>query len=380
MFPFFGKQVTLFELFGFKVQIDLSWIFLAMLVTWSLAAGFFPAYYKGLSPATYWWMAIAGALGLFGSLIFHELSHSIVARRYGIPIKGITLFIFGGVAHMEEEPPNAKGEFLMAIAGPIASIALAVGFWGVVQVGIASGASVPVLAVASYLSLVNGLLAAFNLVPAFPLDGGRVFRAALWQWKGDIRSATRVASAVGSGFGIFLITLGLVSVITGAFIVGIWWFLIGMFLRTAAKASYIQVLSRQIFEGEPVRRFMTPNPVTVTPDLSVRDLVDNYVYTSLHELYHVVTNSHLMGYVRAKQISSVPREEWDRRTVADLLTPSSGHNTIPADLDAVKVLSLMRRTGNSRLLVTDRDRLVGVIVMKDMLKLFSLRMDLEGFE
>lgn len=376
----FGRQVTLFELFGFKVQIDMSWVFLAVLVTWSLAAGFFPLVHEGLPLSTYWWMAIAGALGLFGSLIFHELSHSLVARRYGIPIKGITLFIFGGVAHMDEEPPSAKSEFLMAIAGPIASVLLSLGFYALLQAGTAYQFPVPVLGVAKYLSFINGLLAAFNLIPAFPLDGGRVFRAALWRWKGDLRWATRSASMVGSGFGILLITLGLLSVVRGAFIPGIWWALIGMFLRAAAKASYVQVLSRQIFEGEPVRRFMTVSPVTVTPDLTLRALVDNYVYRYLHEMYPVASDSRLIGCIRAKQVSSVPREEWDRRTVRDVLTPCSAENTVSADTDAIKALSIMKRTGNSRLLVTEKDRLIGILVMKDMLKFFSLKLDLEQIE
>ncbi len=380
MFPLFGRSVTLFELLGFKVQIDMSWIFLALLVTWSLAKGLFPSLFEGLPAPTYWWMGLAGALGLFASLIFHELCHSIVARRYGIPIKGITLFIFGGVAQMDDEPPSAKAEFLMAMAGPIASILLAVGFYGVVQVGTSYRMPIPVVGVATYLSFVNGLLAAFNLIPAFPLDGGRMLRAALWRWKNDMRWATGLASRIGSGFGFLLVGLGLLNVITGNFVLGIWWFLIGLFLHTAAKASYFQLLTRRTFEGELVRRFMTPNPVTVSPDLLVGVFVEDYIYKYLHEVFPVAKNSHLIGYISAKQVRSIPHEEWRRRTVGDLVTPCSAQNTIGADTDAVQALSIMNRTGNSRLLVTEGDRLVGVIVMKDMLKFLSLKLDLEAGE
>ena len=374
----FGRSVTLFQLLGFKVQVDWSWLFLALLVTWSLAEGFFPGQHKGLPKSTYWVMAVVGAFGLFGSLILHELSHSIVARRYGIPIKGITLFIFGGVAQMDEEPPSAKAELLMAMAGPIASILLALGFFGLLIIGKAYGLPEPALGVLIYLSFINGVLAAFNILPAFPLDGGRMFRALLWQWKRDLRWATRSASRVGSGFGFLLIGLGLANVLAGNFVGGIWLSLIGLFLRGAASASYYQLITRRAFEGEPIRRFMTPNPVTVSPDLSVKELVEDYIYRYLHDLFPVTKNSQLIGCVSTRQVNKVPHEEWNRRTVRDLLTPCTDQNTIDADTDAVKALSIMNRTGNSRLLVMQGDRLVGIIALKDILKFLSLKLDLEG--
>lgn len=378
MFPFLGKPITLFKLLGFKVQIDLSWLFLALLVTWSLAEGLFPQLYQGLRPGTYWWMGVAGATGLFASLIFHELCHSLVARRYGIPMKGITLFIFGGVAQMDEEPPSAKSEFLMAIAGPLASIGLAAGMYLALQAGKALDLPLPVLGVAAYLSFINGLLAAFNLIPAFPLDGGRVFRALLWRWKSDIHWATRTASTVGSGFGLVLIALGVVNLLMGRLVLGIWWALIGMFLRFAAKASYFQLLSREIFEGEAVRRFMTPDPVSVPAELSVQEFVEKYVYSHLHDVFPVTQGSTLVGLVKTNTASQVPQPDRQRRTVLDLMSPRSAENTITPDTDAVKALSIMKRTGNSRLLVVEGDRLVGILALKDMLKFLSLKVDLEG--
>src|SRR6185312_4915911 len=201
----FGKSINLFRLFGFQVQADLSWLILAFLITWSLATGYFPDQYLQLSMTQYWGMGVLGAIGLFGSLIFHELSHSLVARRFGIPMKGITLFIFGGVAHMEDEPPNPKSEFFMAIVGPLSSLVLAALLYGAMQGGRAVGWPEPASGIVGYLSFINVLLAMFNMVPAFPLDGGRVFRSALWAWTGDIRWATRLAARFGSGFGIVLI-------------------------------------------------------------------------------------------------------------------------------------------------------------------------------
>ncbi|MCK5276199.1 MAG: site-2 protease family protein, partial [Alphaproteobacteria bacterium] len=216
----FGRGIPLFRILGFQVKLDASWLILAVLVTWSLAAGYFPARYEGLSGPTYLWMGVAGALGLFASIVFHELSHSLVARRYGMQIRGITLFIFGGVAEMEDEPPTAKAEFLMAIAGPIASAVLSVSFNILGDFGVRMGMAAPVPAVLGYLSFINMLLAAFNLVPAFPLDGGRMLRAVLWGWKGDLRWATRIAANAGASFGFALIAFGLFNIITGNLIGG----------------------------------------------------------------------------------------------------------------------------------------------------------------
>jgi Zn-dependent protease len=373
-----GKRFVLFELLGFKVQIDASWLFLAMLVTWSLAKGVFPAWYEGLSTTAYWWMAVAGVIGLVFSLIFHELSHSLVARHFGLPIRGITLFIFGGVAEMEEEPASAKVEFLMAVAGPIASGVFAVGFYLIAIVGMAQGLPAPVLGILDYLALINSLLAAFNLLPAFPLDGGRMLRAALWHFKGDLREATRIASRSGEIFGMVLMALGAVNVVAGNFIGGMWWFLIGLFLYAAARASYVQLLNKRAFEGEPVRRFMTPDPVTIDPETTLDSFVMNCLYHSHHGLYPVVDSGRLIGCIGARQITGVPREDWGIMRVGEVFVRSTPENTISADTDSVKAMAMMRHSATSRLMVADGERLVGIITLKDMLDLFALKMELEG--
>lgn len=376
----FEKRLFLFKLLGFKVQADASWLFLALLVTWSLARGYFPSYYEGLSLNTYWWMGIAGMIGLFLCLILHELSHSLVARQFGLPIKGITLFIFGGVAEMEEEPPSAKVEFLVAIAGPIASFALAALFHILASFAERKGFPAAVWGVAGYLALINVVLAVFNLVPAFPLDGGRVFRAVLWRWKGDLRWATRWASRSGQVFGYTLIFLGVLNVLNANFIAGMWWFLIGMFLNVAARSAYVQLLTRRAFEGEPIARFMTPDPVTVSPAYSVRTLVEDYIYRHHFDLFPVVDEGRVIGLVGARHVKSVPLADWERARVADILEPYSMENTVDPRTDSVKALSTMRQTGQSRLMVVDDGRLVGVVALKDMLELFALKMDLEQLD
>ena len=373
-----GHRFTLFSLFGFKVRVDISLVFLALLVTWSLASAVFPPQLPGLDRATYWWMGVAGTIGLFFSLIFHELSHSLVARRYGLPIRGITLFIFGGVAEMSDEPPSAKAEFWMALAGPAASILLALLAWALSGLGAAAGVPEPVTAVVAYLALINAVLAVFNLVPAYPLDGGRVLRAALWWRKGDIVAATRSAARAGGAFALLLMGLGVLQVVTGNFVGGIWFFLIGMFLRSAARGSYMDILTRGMLAGAPVRRFMTRDPVTVPPGITLQALVDDYVYAHHHEQFPVVDGERLIGSIGVRQLKATPRESWPHRTVAEIAEPASDVNTVDAETDAAKALSLMTRSGRSRLLVTERGRLVGILALKDLLAILSLKIELEG--
>jgi Zn-dependent protease/predicted transcriptional regulator len=376
----FGKRIKLFKLFGFEVKVDLSWLILAFLVTWSLASALFPYYYKGLSSGAYWWMGIAGALGLFFSIVFHELFHSLVARRFGIAMKGITLFVFGGVAEMEDEPPSARAEFYMSLVGPISSIFLGFFFWGVYALGTNSGWSMPVTGVFSYLRWLNWALAGFNLLPAFPLDGGRVLRSALWRWKKNLPWATRISSQIGKGFGLALILLGVISIFRGAFIGGMWWVLIGFFMRSACQMSYQRILIRQMLEGESVRDFMKSDPVTVTSSIPISDLVENYVYKHHFKMYPVVDNGKLKGCISTHEIKEIPREEWSSQKVSDVAKPCSHDNSISPEADATKALSLMHRNGNSRLMVVDKDRLVGVVALKDLLRFLSLKLDLEGEE
>jgi len=374
----FGKRITLFRLLGFEVKIDLSWLIIAVLITWSLARAVFPAYFEGLSATTYVLMGIVGALGLFTSIVVHEFSHSLVARRFGLSMKGITLFIFGGVAEMEKEPPTAKAEFFMAIAGPAASVILGGILYGVTVLGAQSGWPDPIIGVLSYLWSINLVLAAFNLLPAFPLDGGRVLRSALWGFTGRLAWATRIASFIGSGFGFLLIAMGVVTIVRGDFVGGIWWFLIGMFVRNASQTSYRQLVTRRLLEGEPVRRFMERNPVTVPYYISIEQLVEEYVYKHHFKMYPVVQEERLVGCVSTRDVKAIPREQWDQYTVKEVSTTCSSENTIASDADATDALALMSRTGNSRLMVVEGDRLGGIIVLKDLLEFLSLKMDLEG--
>jgi len=373
----FGKKIHLFSLFGFKVSVDVTWIILAVLITWSLAKGLFPNYFEGYSNITYWWMGIAGALGLFASIIFHEFCHSIVARRFGLPIKGITLFIFGGVAEMNEEPKSPKAEFLMAVMGPVSSAILGLLIAAAVLASGKMSWPGPVTGVLKYLVWLNFILAGFNLLPAFPLDGGRILRAVLWKVKGNLRWATHVASGLGSAVGLFFIIIGIMTFILGGFIGGMWYFLIGMFIRWASQMSYRQLLLRKSLAGEQIGHFMKPEPVTIPSSVSVEQLVNDYFYKFHYKMFPVVDNGELKGCVDTNQVKELPRDQWAKHTVSDVTKPCSQTNTISPDTDVMKVLSQMNKTGNSRFMVTEQNHLVGIVTLKDMLKFLSLKIDLE---
>jgi len=305
-----GRRFRIGEILGFEIAIDSSWIIIAALVTWTLAEGWFPSKVEGLDARTYWVMGAVGALGLFAAVVVHELSHSLVARRHGIEMRGITLFLFGGVANMGAEPSTPRAEFQIAVIGPITSVLIAGVFWGAEVLASAAGAPLTVTAVLSYLAVINLILAGFNLLPAFPLDGGRVLRAILWHTKGSLRRATDIASQVGGGFGLALIALGVLAFMAGNVIGGVWQALLGLFLRGAARMSYRDLLMRESLEGEPVSRFMRADPVTVAPGITLSELVEGYIYRDFHKLYPVVDGGRLQGCVtiRRMEMKIMPRQ------------------------------------------------------------------------
>lgn len=373
----FGRSVTLFRMFGFAIRVDASWLIIAVLIAWSLASGLFPHLYHGLSPTQYWTMGILGALLLFFSIIVHELAHSLVARRNGLAMKGITLFIFGGVAEMDREPPNARSEFLMAIAGPVASIVIGAIFYMLALIGRGRW-PVEAVGILSYLGWINWILAAFNMIPAFPLDGGRVLRSALWHWKGNLWKATRIASTIGSGFGIALVAFGVYRLLVGDFVDAVWWFLIGMFLRGAAQASYQQLVLQMTLQGEPVKRFMNTNPISVPPAISLEELVEDYVFKYHFKMFPVVNDAHqLLGYVSVKQLRSIPRDEWARNSVQAIMQPYNPQDTITPDTDSIKALAIMKRLQISRLMVVQDGRLVAVLALKDLLHFLTTKLEME---
>jgi len=376
----FSHKIPLFRVFGFQVNADLSWFLVVLLVAWWLATLVFPepGLAPGLAESTYWLMGAVGSLLLFSSLLLHELGHALMARRFDLPIRGITLFIFGGVAEMTEEPPDPRTEFLVAVAGPVVSVLLAVGFLGLHGAGLVVGLPAAVNAICLILGVLNLFLVVFNAIPAFPLDGGRVLRSALWKWKDDLRWATKITAGMGNLLGLVMIGAGVaIAIVTGDLLGGLWTGLIGLFVRNAARMSYQQLLLRRSLEGETVSRFMETSPVTVPRALPVRELVDRFIYQHHFKTFPVVDDERLVGLVTTRAVRELPREEWDRQTVGAIADPVSEDNTVAPDMDAMQALSLMSRTGTSRLLVAEDGRLLGILALKDLLKFFSLKMELE---
>lgn len=374
----FGNTLTLFRLRGFDIRIDLSWIIIFGLIVWSLAAGVFPESYPGLSSRMYYTMGVAGALALFLSIVLHELAHAIVAARYGLRVRSITLFLFGGVADLQEEPPSPKAEMSMALAGPMASLAIAVTLLALATAGWATGLQTPWWNVVGYLGAMNLLLFVFNMIPAFPLDGGRVLRAWLWGRSGDLRKATRSASTSGSVFGILMMALGALVMILGNVIGGLWWILIGYFIRGAAQVADHQMFIRSALEGELVRTFMKTDPVSVPRSVSIHELVEEFILRHHYKLYPVVDNGRLVGCVTTAMVRQVPKDEWERQTVGSIAENCSPENTIDPDADALDALVRMSRKKRSRLVVSRGETLIGIITLKDLISFLSIKLDLEG--
>jgi Zn-dependent protease len=301
-----------------------------------------------------------------------------VARRHGLQIKGITLFVFGGVAEMHEEPATPRVEILMAAAGPLMSLVLAVLLFCTSVITELLKLPEWITVVFLYLAGLNLMLALFNLVPAFPMDGGRIFRALLWMRSGDLRQATAIASSAGSFFGVALVALGLFTLISGDPLSGLWWIVIGIFVRSIAQASYQQLIVRRVFQGEPISRFMTTEPIAVPRAISVEELVDEYVYRYHHKMFPVVDGDRLTGCVTTQAVRELPREEWSQQTVGAIAEPVSDENSVTPRIDAMKVLSKMTGAGRSRLLVVEDGCLVGVITLKDLVELLSVKIELGG--
>ncbi|MFP4106345.1 MAG: site-2 protease family protein [Phycisphaerae bacterium] len=375
----FGRSIKLCNILGFEVRVDLSWLVILVLVVWSLSAAVFPGQLPDMHWVVYLGMGIVAAIGLFASIVVHELSHSLVARRFGIPMKGITLFMFGGVAEMNEQPPSAKAEFWMALGGPAASLVIGLLAVGLGALGRWIGWSDIVTAVLMWIGFINFILLAFNLIPGFPLDGGRVLRAILWHFKGDLRKATHAASRVGAVFGAVLIGLGVLNLLFLNAIGGLWWILIGLFVRSAAKQGYQQVLMRQMLRGEKVRRFMNSDCITVPADASVERFVEDYVYRHHFKLYPVVSDGdRLAGCVTTSEVKEIDRSEWQEKTVSDIARSCSDENSIAPDADAVDALDRMNKSKASRLMVVREGKLEGILALKDLMRFLSMKIDLES--
>jgi len=362
----FSRAVKIFTLQGFEVKVDPSWLLIAALITWSLGSHAFPQFLPGLTPIEYFSMAVFAMLGFFGSLLLHEMSHSVVARRYGVGIKGITLFVFGGVAELEDEPKTAGAEFWIALAGPAMSFALSVGFWLTAGIGRAIGVPDSITTILSYLASINLILGLFNLVPAFPLDGGRVLRAYLWDRHGDILKATETAAKSGAVFAYTLMILGLLALFGGQQVSGLWQILIGGFLLMAARSSYQQQLLKSTFGGETVASLMSTDVRTAEPSLMLSQLVDQTLLPARVSFVPVVDDEVLLGYVDTEIIAGIDQENWSNTSVGDVFITLDAANCVTPETPAIDLLTRITETGRRKFLVARDGRLLGVVTLSDL--------------
>jgi Zn-dependent protease/CBS domain-containing protein len=363
------RSVTLFHVRAIPVRIHPSWLAVYGLIAWTLAVGYFPRVLPDVTVAAHWIGALIAALLLFVSVFLHELSHSLVALRYGIPVSGITLHIFGGVSEMEREPDHPGAEMAIAVAGPLTS-------FGVAALCALLGPLTPTesitAAIARYLAFVNVAVGIFNLVPGFPLDGGRVLRALLWKVKGDLAAATRAASRVGTAFALALMVLGVWRALAGDFLGGLWLVAIGFFLRQAADLSYHQVVLRGALAPRRVADVMTRGVVAVPPTLLVPDLVDKYFWPHHVTSFPVVDGDRVLGLVSLRDLDRVPRESWPTVTVRELMRPVAPDLVVSPRESLWTALERVSRNGLGRVAVVDDGSLVGYLSVKDILHVLTL--------
>jgi len=356
--------IPLGRVLGIPLELDYSWFLVFALLTWVLAVGHYPAEFKGWPPSLYWIMGAATAVMLFVSVLLHELGHSVVARRYKIPVRRITLLIFGGVSQIEAEAATAGADFRIAVAGPLVSLALAA-FFAVLK-PVVGGVS-PLLALVQYLAYINVALALFNLIPGFPLDGGRGLRAIVWGLTGDFHRATRIAASVGRGFAFVFILVGVWQVFGGNFVGGLWIAFIGWFLESAAVAQTQQVVLQDLLGGHTVAEAMSHDLVTVPRDATLQQLVDQHILTSGRRSFLVQRDHAVLGLLTLHHVVQIPRAQWGATIAEQAMIPAARMRSARPDAELKTALAEMDRDGVGQLPVMVDHRVVGMLRREDII-------------
>lgn len=356
---------------GIDISIHVSWLIIVVLLTWSLATGWFAALYPGWSTFTYWIVSVLAALLLFVSVLLHELAHSLVARARGLPVKNITLFIFGGVSNIEQEPKSPGVEFQMALVGPLTS--LLIGGLAYLLLVVTRGGTSPAAAILEYLMVSNLLLGVFNLVPGFPLDGGRVLRSIIWKISGSVRTATRVATVTGQVIAYLFIMAGIWLIFGGALLNGLWIGFIGWFLLNGAQSASSQAMLETMFKGITVNEVMNPSPVTVPANISLQKLVDEILLPRGWRSAFVMQLDQLVGLITLRDIRHIPREQWGQTPVGHAMTPVERLHLVSPQQSLNEVLPLMVAQDVNQLPVVQDGRLVGVLSREDVIRFLEIR-------
>jgi len=358
------QTIPLGRILGIPIKLDYSWFLIFALMTWTLAVGYYPAEFKNWPQIQYWIMAAATAVMLFVSVLLHELGHSVVAIHYKIPVKNITLFIFGGVSLIGAEPPTAMAGFWLSIAGPLVSLALAALFSQLQH--LFTGIS-PLFALAKYLVYINFALALFNLVPGFPLDGGGVLRAVVWGVTRSMRRATLIASKVGLFIAYLFIFLGVWQIFQGNFLNGLWIAFIGWFLQSAAAGLLQQQAIQDLLAGHKVSQAMSPHYTDIPADTTLQQLVDNHILAGGQRSFLVREGNRVIGLLTLHHIKEIPRSEWPITTAAKAALPAAEMKTVGPDEDLWAAMEEMDRDGVNQLPVMSGNKVMGILRREDLI-------------
>lgn len=359
---------------GIEIHIDASWLIIFVLVTWTLAGNYFPEQNPNAPLLLNWVLAIIASLLFFASVLAHELSHSLVAINQGEKVHNITLFIFGGVAQIGDEPDKPLKEFLIAFVGPLTSIAI--GILSYATWLLLKESSLPFASIFHYLGFINIALACFNLIPGFPLDGGRILRAIIWGITNNMHLATRVASFSGKVVAFLLIFSGIWFIFTGLTLNGIWMIFIGWFLYNAATSSYRHLMVKDALNQVSVSDLMITNFDTVSPGMSIQELVDNYILRQRDRSFLVIEDGLVKGIVCLHDVKSIPRERWPATTIADIMIPQGQLERVSPNDDASVALNKLTSKNIHQVPVVQDNRVLGILRRNDILNYLQLHADL----
>jgi Zn-dependent protease len=357
-------NIPLGRILGIQIGLDYSWFVIFALLTWMLASSYFPAEFKDWPQWLYWLMGAAATIMLFVSVLLHELGHSAVALRQKVPVPSITLFLFGGVSQIGAEPPSASAEFLIAAAGPLVSLILGILFY-LVQPLVAG--IEPLLGLAKYLAYVNLALALFNLIPGYPLDGGRVFRAIVWAITGNMRRATVIAANTGRLFAFLFIFAGVWQMLSGNFTGGLWIAFIGWFLDSAASAQVQQVTVQGLLTGHTVSQAMSTHCANVSADVTLQDLVDEHILGSGQHCFLVKRGDNDVGLMTLQRIKEVPRAEWATTRIGQVMLPLDRLEGVDRNTELWTALQKLDRDGVNQLPVTRDQQVIGMLSREDVI-------------
>ena len=370
------RSIPLVKIAGIQIDIDYSWLMVFALVLWSLASGYFPQTYPGYATLHYWIIGTIAALLFFSSVLFHELCHAIMGNRLGEKVDRITLFIFGGMAHLSGEPRSAGDEFKIAIVGPLSSLALALLFWLIARAMTLEARPSLLAAVFRYLAFVNLALALFNLLPGYPLDGGRLLRAILWKRWGNVERATARAADWGNTIAWGLILMGTFQIFGGALVGGLWLIFIGLFLRGAAASGYQGTMVEQTLQRIRVGDIMTRTPITLDSDMAIANAVENYFLKEGHGGFPVTSEGRVVGILSLPMVSKCPAQERSHKKVADLMRPLDTNIEIAPSATALAAMHQMNEANSRRLMVFEGDRFAGLITMSGITRFLQMKSQL----